>query len=100
MILKLIYPSMRTRQKRNLAIPPKYHRYPGLGLLIVAALSPDDTEIKLVDEEFEDIAYEEETDLVGSSFCHQLGVQKLYKEMCSCGSRFSGCVLLDRMIEV
>ena len=68
MRLKLIYPSQRTsHRKHNMMSPTKFHRYPGLGLLMVASLCPPDTEIKMVDEEFEDIGYEEETDLVGIS---------------------------------
>lgn len=46
---------------------PKAHRYPGLGLLTVAALCPPHTEIKLIDDEFEDIHYADETDLVAIS---------------------------------
>lgn len=68
MKLKLIYPSSR---KANPELQwwkqPKAHRYPGLGLLTVAALCPPSSEIKLVDDDYEEIGYEEDTDLAGIS---------------------------------
>lgn len=67
MKIKLIYPSSKLNPKFKLSKQSKIHRYPGLGLITVAALCPSNTEIRIVDDEFEDIDYEEETDLVGIS---------------------------------
>jgi radical SAM superfamily enzyme YgiQ (UPF0313 family) len=68
MNIKLIYPSQR---KANPGLKwwkqPRSHRYPGLGLLTVAALCPSYAKIKLVDDDFEEIDYKEDTDLVGIS---------------------------------
>jgi len=68
MNIKLIYPSQR---KSNPGLKwwkqPRSHRYPGLGLLTVAALSPSYAKIKLVDDDYEEIDYKEDTDLVGIS---------------------------------
>jgi len=46
---------------------PKAHRYPGLGLLTVAALCSSDVNVQLIDDDFEEINYRDETDLVGIS---------------------------------
>ena len=68
MKIKLIFPSSR---KSNPELQwwkqSRAHRYPGLGLLTVAALCPPSTEIKLIEDEYEDICYEGDTDLVGIS---------------------------------
>jgi len=66
--VKFISPSLiKSNPKLQWYKQPRAHRYPGLGLLIVASLCPPSIEIKLVDDEFENINYEEETDLVGIS---------------------------------
>jgi len=68
MNIKLIYPSQR---KSNPGLKwwkqPRSHRYPGLGLLTVAALCPSYARIILVDDDYEEIDYKEDTDLVGIS---------------------------------
>lgn len=68
MNIKLIYPSQR---KANPGFKwwkqPRSHRYPGLGLLTVAALCPSYAKVKLVDDDYEEIDYKEDTDLVGIS---------------------------------
>lgn len=66
MKITLIYPSLsKSSPLMRKWKQPKSHRYPGLGLLYVAALCPQSTDIRLVDDEFEKIPYDEETDLVG-----------------------------------
>lgn len=68
MDITLIYPSQR---KSNPGFKwwkqPRSHRYPGLGLLTVAALCPSYCRIKLVDDDCEKIDTKENTDLVGIS---------------------------------
>lgn len=68
MRLTLIYPSSR---KSNPNIQwwkqPRAHRYPGLGLITVAALCPSSAKINLIDDDYENINYAEKTDLVGIS---------------------------------
>ncbi len=68
MRIRLIYPSSR---KANPGFQewkqPKSHRYPGLGLLTVAGLCPSECDVKIVDDEYEQINYEEKVDLVGIS---------------------------------
>ena len=68
MNITLVYPSQR---KSNPGLKwwkqPRSHRYPGLGLLTVAALCPSYARIKLVDDDYEEINAKEDTDLVGIS---------------------------------
>lgn len=68
MRIKLIYPSSRKCDpKARWWQQPKAHRYPGLGLLTIAALCPPRFEISIVDDDYDDIDYDDETDLVGIS---------------------------------
>ncbi len=60
---KLILINPRSRHRIGLLID-KESRYPPIALAIVAALTPDNWEIKLIDENFEDFQFEE-ADLVG-----------------------------------
>jgi radical SAM superfamily enzyme YgiQ (UPF0313 family) len=68
MNITLINPSMR-KSNPDLAWwkQPRSHRYPGLGLLTVAALCPPSAVVKLIEDEFEEIDYEINTDLVAIS---------------------------------
>lgn len=49
---------------RKYVFRPKFSGF-GLGLLIVAALTPPDIKVEVVDENFEDIPFEKDYDLVG-----------------------------------
>jgi len=60
---KLLLINPRSRHRIGFLID-KESRYPPLGLGIVAALTPDDWEVKLIDENFEDFVYED-ADIVG-----------------------------------
>ncbi len=60
---KLVLINPRGQHRQGFVID-KESRYPPLGLAIVAALTPDDWEIVLKDENFEDFEYEH-ADLVG-----------------------------------
>lgn len=68
MKITLIYPSQR---KSNVKLAnwqqSRFHRYPGLGLPIVASLCPSSTEVKIIDDDFEEIDYNEHTGIVGIS---------------------------------
>jgi radical SAM superfamily enzyme YgiQ (UPF0313 family) len=69
MIVRLIYPSAR-RFGGGAAIAKnqaKSHRYPGLGLTMVAALTPPGIGVSIVDDEREPDAYDRPADLVGVS---------------------------------
>jgi len=68
MEIRLIYPSVR----RFGAAPamknqPESLRYPGMGLTMVAALTPSDWRVSIVDDERETLRYDEPADLVGIS---------------------------------
>lgn len=60
MKLKLIAPVVNKRKKWS-----KYFSLPPLNLLYVAALTPKDVEVTLIDEHIDSIDFEEEVDLVG-----------------------------------
>ena len=68
MELRLIYPSVR----RFGAAPamknqPGSLRYPGMGLTMVAALTPPEWRVSIVDDERETLSYDDPADLVGLS---------------------------------
>ena len=68
MEILLIYPS--SRRARLTAFrqdQPTAQRYPGLGLTMVAALSPPDARVTIVDDEREAVPYGRRYDLVGIS---------------------------------
>ncbi len=68
MDLLLVYPS--SRRARTTAFrqdQPTAQRYPGLGLAMVAALSPPEARITIVDDEREAVPYGRRYDLVGIS---------------------------------
>ena len=68
MNVTLIYPSStKSNPSLHWWQQPRSHRYPGLGWLIVSSLCDRTTKIRLVDDEVEDIPYEDATDLVGIS---------------------------------
>jgi radical SAM superfamily enzyme YgiQ (UPF0313 family) len=60
---KLVLINPRSRHRIGFLID-RESKYPPLGLGIIAALTPDNWEIKLIDENFEDFVFEE-ADLVG-----------------------------------
>ncbi len=60
---KLVLVNPRSRHRIGFLVD-KESRYPPVSLAIVAALTPDEWEIKLIDENFEDFIYED-ADLVG-----------------------------------
>jgi len=68
MDIRLIYPSVRrfgaAPGRRN---QPKSQRYPGMGLTMVAALTPPDWRVSIVDDERETLSYDDRADLVGIS---------------------------------
>jgi radical SAM superfamily enzyme YgiQ (UPF0313 family) len=68
MIIRLIYPSgRRFATGVPLKNQSKAHRYPGLGLTMVAALTPPEAAVSIVDDEREPIDYDRPADLVGLS---------------------------------
>jgi radical SAM superfamily enzyme YgiQ (UPF0313 family) len=68
MDIRLIYPSGRRFDSgAPLKKQAKAHRYPGMGLTMVAALTPPGAAISIVDDEREPIDYERPADLVGIS---------------------------------
>jgi len=68
MEIRLVYPSGRRFGAGGpLKRQATAHRYPGLGLAMVAALTPPGASIVLVDDEREDIDYDRPVDLVGIS---------------------------------
>ncbi len=76
------------RAKRRLGfVIDKDSRYPPLGLAIIAALTPDDWEVVLKDENFEDFEYED-ADIVGitsftSTITRAYEIALEYKKMMS-----------------
>lgn len=68
MDIRLIYPSSRRQavpgRRRN---QPKAHRYPGMGLPLVAALTPPGHRLTIVDDEREPLDFAAPVDLVGIS---------------------------------
>jgi radical SAM superfamily enzyme YgiQ (UPF0313 family) len=68
MNILLIYPSVRkSYQGTGYRNQPKSERYPGMGLALVAALSPPDARVTIVDDEREEIDYGRPADIVGIS---------------------------------
>ena len=67
MRLRLIYPSARKSRELAWWKQPRAHRFLGLGLLNVAGLCPPTIETKIIDDEYDDIDYDERIDLVGIS---------------------------------
>lgn len=67
MKLRLIYPSARKSRELEWWKQPRAHRFLGLGLLNVAALCPPTVETRIIDDDYEEIDYDEEVDLVGIS---------------------------------
>jgi len=68
MDIRLIYPSGRRFDTgAPLKKQAKAHRYPGMGLTMVAALTPPGAAIAIVDDEREPIDYDRPADLVGIS---------------------------------
>ena len=68
MDIRLIYPSGRRFDSgAPLKKQAKAHRYPGMGLTMVAALTPPGAAITIVDDEREPVDYERPADLVGIS---------------------------------
>jgi radical SAM superfamily enzyme YgiQ (UPF0313 family) len=68
MKIQLIYPSGR-KTCPDIAWwkQPKSHRYPGLGLTMVAALSPGEADVSIVDDDREEVDFKKKVDLVGIS---------------------------------
>ena len=68
MKILLIYPSSR---RSGFVTPPKNqsraHRYPGMGLAMVAALTPPGNNISIIDDERNSIPFDTHPDLVGIS---------------------------------
>jgi len=60
--------SLRVTEKGGRPKGHRYFRFSMLSLLYVAACSPKDIEIKLVDEQIEPVDFNEDVDLVGISF--------------------------------
>ncbi len=67
MKLRLIYPSARKSQELQWWKQPIAHRFLGLGLLNLAGLCPSSTETRIIDDEYEEIDYDEKIDMVGIS---------------------------------
>ncbi|MBP7706179.1 MAG: B12-binding domain-containing radical SAM protein [Candidatus Aminicenantes bacterium] len=68
MDIRLIYPSSRRRASQGRRPrQARSHRYPGLGLTTVAALTPPGHELTIVDDEREELDDNARTDLVGIS---------------------------------
>jgi radical SAM superfamily enzyme YgiQ (UPF0313 family) len=68
MDIRLIYPSSRRRNApARRPRQARSHRYPGLGLTTVAALTPPGHILSIVDDEREELDYNERVDLVGLS---------------------------------
>lgn len=67
MKITLIYPS-QTKSNRLLKWrQPRHHKYPGLGLLTVASLSPSSANIQIIDDDYDIIDYDDYPDIVGLS---------------------------------
>lgn len=68
MNIRLIYPSVRrfgpAAPRRNQS---RAHRYPGMGLAMVAALTPPGFPVSIMDDERETIGHDRRADLVGIS---------------------------------
>lgn len=69
MDIRLIYPSARRFGGGAVLVKnqAKSHRYPGMGLTMVAALTPPGIGLSIVDDEREPDAYERPADIVGIS---------------------------------
>ncbi len=68
MDVRLIYPSVRRWGASSpLRDQAKSHRYPGMGLTMVAALTPPGIPVSIIDDEREPVPYDQTADLVGIS---------------------------------
>lgn len=63
MKLKLISPTRRELKRRRMR--GRAFRFPQLSLTIIAALTPEDVEVSITDENVESIDFDEDVDLVG-----------------------------------
>ena len=67
MTVALIAPRRNNRSARRRRFGTGFFRVPPLGLLNVAAATPEDVEVRLVDENVEPVSYADPPDLVGIS---------------------------------
>jgi len=65
MVVELICPTWRKKEEKKRAKRAKVFKIPPLGLLNVAAVTPDDVKVILTDENVEVIDFERKKDLVG-----------------------------------
>ena len=65
MVVELICPTWRKKEEKKRAKRAKVFKIPPLGLLNVAAVTPDDVKVILTDENVEVIDFERKRDLVG-----------------------------------
>ena len=81
--LRLLLMNPVNPDRVGLAVTPS-HRFPPLGLGVVAALTPDDWEVSLIDENFEPFKYQE-ADLVGltaftGTACRAYEIANIYRK--------------------
>lgn len=65
MKVTLISPTWKLETKKKRIKRDRVFKFPQLSLLAVAAVTPEDIEIELIDENVEEIDFEKKTDLVG-----------------------------------
>lgn len=70
----LISPSMELSTKKI----PKAIRIPEIALSMIAAITPDDFEVEIIEEEVEEIDFDKECDLIGIS-CMTANVMRAYE---------------------